>query len=853
VLYDNASPANAVATVYLQGTGNGPQVIFSSNNIQIELGSGFRSPEGGAVDASGNVFVADSSNNAVKEILAAGGYTTVNTLGSGFSAPTGVAVDGAGNVFVADNGNNAVKEILEAGGYATVNTLAVANGNFSRPFSVAVDGSGNLFVADKGNNAVKQIMAVGGYTTVNILGSGFTSPEGVAVDGSDNVFVADAGNNAVKEILAAGGYATVNTLAVANGNFNSPQGMSLDGGGNVFVADDGNNAVKEILAASGYITVNTLGSGFKEPAGVAVGVSGNVVVADFGNNAVKKLDFSDAPSLSFATTAVGNTSSDSPQTVTVANDGNAALTFSAFAYPADFPEASGNPNACTSSTSLTSGQACDLPISFSPKTGGSLSESLTLTDNNLNGTNVQQSITATGSATGAILATLTPPSGTLLASQPFTWNNGAGPVDYVLLLVTTGPGGSDLYNSEVTAATSATVSIPSKGVTVYGTLRQLIGGTWQVIRYTFTEPGAATPATLTPSSGALSTSQQFMWNNGAGAVDYVLLLGTTGPGSSDLYNSEVTTATSATVPIPSHGVTVYGTLRQLFNGTWQLSRYTFTEPGTATRATLTPSSGTLLASQPFTWNNGVEAVDYVLLLGTTGPGSSDLCNSEVTTATSATVPIPSNGVTVYGTLRQLIGGAWQVTRYTFTEPGATTPATLTPSSGALSTSQQFMWNNGSGATDYQVLLGTTAEGSSDIFNSGITTNTSATVSIPSYGDTLYGTLRQLIAGAWQVTRYTFTEPGATTPATLTPSSGALSTSQQFNWSNGEGPVDFVLLLGTTGQGTSDLYNSEVIKATSATVTIPSNGATVYATLRQFINATWQVNHYTFTEPTTPAN
>jgi hypothetical protein len=164
-----------------------------------------------------------------------------------------------------------------------------------------------------------------------------------------------------------------------------------------------------------------------------------------------------------------------------------------------------------------------------------------------------------------------------------------------------------------------------------------------------------------------------------------------------------------------------------------------------------------------------------------------------------------------------------------------------------------MWNNGAGAVDYVLLLGTTGPGSSDLYNSEVTTATSATVPIPSNGVTVYGTLRQLIGGAWQVTRYTFTEPGATTPATLTPSSGALSTSQQFNWSNGEGPVDFVLLLGTTGQGTSDLYNSEVIKATTATVTIPSNGATVYATLRQFINATWQVNHYTFTEPTTPAN
>src|SRR6202041_3211436 len=67
-------------------------------------------------DGNGNVFVADSGNSAVKEILAVNGSIpasnpTINTLGSGFSEPSGVAVDGSGNVFVADSGNNAVKEI----------------------------------------------------------------------------------------------------------------------------------------------------------------------------------------------------------------------------------------------------------------------------------------------------------------------------------------------------------------------------------------------------------------------------------------------------------------------------------------------------------------------------------------------------------------------------------------------------------------------------------------------------------------------------------------------------------------------------------------------------------------------
>jgi DNA-binding beta-propeller fold protein YncE len=91
--------------------------ILAPDYTTINTRIGFNNPTGVAVDASGNVFVADNGNNAVKKILAAGGYTTLITLGSGFLNPSGVAVDASGNVFVADSGNNAVKMILVPGGH----------------------------------------------------------------------------------------------------------------------------------------------------------------------------------------------------------------------------------------------------------------------------------------------------------------------------------------------------------------------------------------------------------------------------------------------------------------------------------------------------------------------------------------------------------------------------------------------------------------------------------------------------------------------------------------------------------------------------------------------------------------
>ena len=304
--------AGLFVAILLTLAGASPSGVASAQTAHFSgavstFGSGLFHTFDVAVDGSGNVFVADYGHNAIKEILAAGGYTTVNTLGSGFYYPTSAAVDGSGNVFVADGGNSAIKEILAAGGYTTVNTLG---SGFQAPHGVAVDGSGNVFVADTDNNAVKEILAAGGYTTVKTLGSGFVYPWKVAVDGGGNVFVADYGNSAVKEILAVGGYTAVNTLG---SGFTQPWGVAVDGSGNVFVADQGNNAVKEIVAgtggaASGTVssssTVTVLGSGFVGPTGVAVDNNGNIFVAEYGNNAVKKIA---TRTVNFGQVSVGST------------------------------------------------------------------------------------------------------------------------------------------------------------------------------------------------------------------------------------------------------------------------------------------------------------------------------------------------------------------------------------------------------------------------------------------------------------------------------------------------------------------------------------------------------------------
>ena len=88
------------------------------------------------------------------------------------------------------------------------------------------------------------------------------------------------------------------------------------------------------------------------------------------------------------------------------------------------------------------------------------------------------------------------------------------------------------------------------------------------------------------------------------------------------------------------------------------------------------------------------------------------------------------------------------------------------------------------------------------------------------------------------------------PATITsPVQGSTLTgaSVTFNWAGGSGPVEYDLYVGSTGVGSSDVFNSGAVKATSATVTVPTNGATLYVRLRQLIDAVWQSTDYTYTE------
>jgi N-acetylneuraminic acid mutarotase len=188
-------------------------------------------------------------------------------------------------------------------------------------------------------------------------------------------------------------------------------------------------------------------------------------------------------------------------------------------------------------------------------------------------------------------------------------------------------------------------------------------------------PSTLTPSLTSPAPGSTlsGSTVTFAWNpGGVGATRFVLRLGTTVFGSMDVYHPSPITGTTAQVSaIPTNGAYLYARLWYYVNGTWKYVDAKYTEAGTPTPPALTtPAPGSTLpgSTVTFTWNPGVGATRFVLRLGTTGFGSSDVYSGPSTTGTSVQVTtIPTNGATLYATFWYYLNETWQYVDATYTE------------------------------------------------------------------------------------------------------------------------------------------------------------------------------------------
>ncbi len=238
------------------------------------IGSGFNAPRGTAVDKSGNVFVADSLNNAVKMIPAGGGAPV--PWGSGFSNPTGVAVDSLGFVYVSDYGNSAIKKIAPDG--ITVTSIGTP---ITSPSSVAVDAAGNVYATDLSTGFIYEIKASDGSTVTLNSSFALPFPTGIAAN-ADYIYVSDGFFGAVLKFKQGG------AIPDLIGPFNYPSGVAVDASGNMYVSDEGDSTIYRV-PANGHTVTNLATTGLSGPEGLSVDGKGNIYVADVNNNTVGKV------------------------------------------------------------------------------------------------------------------------------------------------------------------------------------------------------------------------------------------------------------------------------------------------------------------------------------------------------------------------------------------------------------------------------------------------------------------------------------------------------------------------------------------------------------------------------------
>jgi DNA-binding beta-propeller fold protein YncE len=631
--------------------------------------------------------------------------TPFTGLGRGVLLPEKIAVDSSGNVFIVDN-NGGIFEITA--GTTAANRICCAT-SLSEPYGIAIDGAGNLFVTQ--STGVYEILAPG-YTTVQQLASGFSFsfPLGLAFDGNGNLYVADASAaNKVDELTWASGYSNVITLSHP---FGKPFGVAVDTSGNIWVADYGLSPIApSVTELSPTGTVSGAYSGFITPEAVAVDPAGNVYVADYDGSTITELIAAN----SYASVTLASSAS----VPAITNPAGVAL------------DSAGNVYYTTNGTDdsayeLNFASAPALAFGSVPYQTTSSTQSVTVTNIGTTGSGSDLNLTA------------------LAASTSFTLGTSAGDCTAPFSLA-----------SDTSCALSITFTPQSTGsIPGTATITDNAAGSPQIINLSGSG-SQVTPTVgldMTSSSISYGTPETFFAYLPSAATGTVTFYnGSTVLGTGTV-NGGTATFSSSTLATGSYSITAAYPGDSNYNSNTSSPQSLTVYPAPATMASPTPGK---LTSAPttFTWiapSPSDSVTGYYLNIGTS-LGGANLVNIGPlsNTSTSATVNLPTNGVPIFVRLWTVFNSTAEFSNdYSYTEFTQSGGAITSPAngSGLGGASTTFDWSAGTGGvTGYYLHVGTTS-GAANLVNIGPLVGTSATVTLPTSGATIYAQLQTNFSG-----------------------------------------------------------------------------------------------------------